>query len=141
MAELHFADSILSPLRGIDVSPRAVEVPAEMSFPLEMVVASLWLLMGPSRKRASHLAQLRLSNGRIMKSFPPPPTAFELLMARCKRLSDHKATKPSAGGPSNAHREGGWCPSCQKKHVFCNDFEPLTLLLQKTEMSGCSPQV
>ena len=107
MAELHFAGSALSPVRGVDISPRAVEVPAEMSFPLEMVAASLWLLTGPSRKCASHLAQLRLSDGRTMKSSPPPPTPFELLMTRCERLSDHVSTKPSAGGPSNAHREGG----------------------------------
>lgn len=105
MAELHFAGSTLSPVRGVDIYPRAVEVPAEMSFPLEMVVASLWLLTAPSRKRASHLAQLRLSNGRTMKSSPPPPTPFELLMARCELLSDHVSTKPSAGEALPMHTE------------------------------------
>ena len=73
-------------LKGVDGSRGAIDVPTEMSFPLEMVVASLWLLTGPSRRRAS---QLRLSNGRTMKSPPPPPTLFELLMARRERLSDH----------------------------------------------------
>lgn len=59
MAELHFAGSTLSPVRGIDVSPRAIEVPAEMSFPLEMVVASLWLLTGPSRKCVLGLVKVK----------------------------------------------------------------------------------
>lgn len=130
VVELHFPGSGLSPVREVDVSPRIIEVPAEMSFSLAIVVASLRLLMGLSRKCASHLAQFRLSNGRTTKPSPPPPTPFELLMARCERLSDHISTKPSAGRPSNAHREGAWCPSCQKTMCF---VRALNLWLFHTE--------
>lgn len=114
-----------------------LEVPAEMSFPQEVVVTSLWLLTGPSRKCAPHLAQLMLSNGRTMKS-SPSPSPFELLMARCKRLSNHISTKPSEGALAVHTEMRANTPFVKTPCVLCNGFEPL--LHRKAEKSVCFPQ-